>query len=183
MAGWQVLEPWVTPSMFYRALGKKKDEGVYFDMYGFCEALGPEEGNKVLQAHWDRFYTSEDFHHLADRGVNMVRVPIGDWVLDPYGPYVGCTDGAAAEVDMMLDSLAHWNISALFDLHGLRGSQNGLDSSGSARDIVWDGDFKFSHWDHQSANWMSQYNSTTKEQGNFNFFHLKRGLKVSEQIL
>jgi len=78
----------------------------------------------------------------------MVRIPVGDWVLDPYGPFVGCTDGGAEEIDKMLNHLANWNITALFDVHGLQGSQNGFDNSGRAKDIVWDGDFNFSHWDH-----------------------------------
>ena len=55
--GWMVLEPWITPSLFYRFTGKTKDEGVGMDSYTFCEALGAEEGNKVMRAHWDAWYT------------------------------------------------------------------------------------------------------------------------------
>ena len=28
IGGWMVLEPWITPSLFYRFLGKTKSEGV-----------------------------------------------------------------------------------------------------------------------------------------------------------
>jgi len=28
----------------------------------------------------------------------MVRLPVGDWTLKPYGPYVGCMDGAADKI-------------------------------------------------------------------------------------
>ena len=31
----------------------------------------------------------------VSKGVKRVRLPIGDWTLTPYGPYVGCMDGAA----------------------------------------------------------------------------------------
>lgn len=74
------------------------------DSYTFCEALGPDYGNKVMRAHWDTFYTEKDIKDLADRGVKMVRLPIGDWTLNPYGPYVGCMDGAAEKIDWMFDT-------------------------------------------------------------------------------
>ena len=31
LGGWMVLEPWITPSLFYRFLGKTKSEGVGMD--------------------------------------------------------------------------------------------------------------------------------------------------------
>jgi len=64
------------------------------DSYTFCEALGPEMGNKLMRAHWNTFYTENDFKVLSEKDVEIVRLPIGDWTLDPYGPYVGCMDGA-----------------------------------------------------------------------------------------
>ena len=45
IGGWQVLEPWITPSLFYRFLGKTHSEGVGMDSYTFCEALGADYGN------------------------------------------------------------------------------------------------------------------------------------------
>lgn len=41
IGGWLVLEPWITPSLFYRFLGKTHSEGVGTDTWTFCEALGP----------------------------------------------------------------------------------------------------------------------------------------------
>jgi hypothetical protein len=32
---------------------------------------------------------------LVKRKVERVRLPIGDWTINPYGPYIGCMDGAA----------------------------------------------------------------------------------------
>jgi len=57
IGGWMVLEPWITPSLFYRFLGKTHEEGVGMDSYTLCEALGPKEGNKLMKAHWDSWYT------------------------------------------------------------------------------------------------------------------------------
>lgn len=81
IGGWMVLEPWVTPSLFYRFLGKHHSDGIGADMWTFCDALGPEEGNKVLRAHWDAWITEEHLQDLADKGVEVIRVPIGDWTL------------------------------------------------------------------------------------------------------
>ena len=64
----------------------------------FCEALGPEEGNRVLRAHWDAWLTEEYIHKMAESEVEVVRMPIGDWTLKQYGPYVGCTDGAKEKI-------------------------------------------------------------------------------------
>jgi len=52
-----VLEPWITPSLFYRFLGKTKEDGIGMDSYSLCDALGPDEGNKLMRAHWDSWYT------------------------------------------------------------------------------------------------------------------------------
>ena len=57
IGGWQVLEPWITPTLFYRFLGKTHSEGVGMDQYTFCESLGADEGNKVLREHWDTWIT------------------------------------------------------------------------------------------------------------------------------
>jgi glucan 1,3-beta-glucosidase len=43
--GWMVLEPWITPSLFYQFLDKGKGTAAA-DSYTFCEVLGPVEGNK-----------------------------------------------------------------------------------------------------------------------------------------
>ena len=59
IGGWQVLEPWITPSLFYRFLGKTHSEGVGMDSYTFCEALGAGYGNEVMRAHWDAWVTED----------------------------------------------------------------------------------------------------------------------------
>jgi glucan 1,3-beta-glucosidase len=59
IGGWMVLEPWITPSLFYPALGKTKNS-TYMDSYTLCEVMGADEGNKLMRAHWDSFYTEKD---------------------------------------------------------------------------------------------------------------------------
>jgi glucan 1,3-beta-glucosidase len=141
-----VLEPWITPSLFYRFLGKTHSEGVGVDSYTFCEALGPVEGNAVLRAHWDSWVTEDHIKALADRQVEVVRLPIGDWTLTPYGPYVGCTDGATEKIEWFLDTCAKYGLKVLLDVHALKDSQNGFDNSGKASDLVWTDETHFKHW-------------------------------------
>jgi glucan 1,3-beta-glucosidase len=49
IGGWLVLEPWITPSLFYQFLGATTPESTAMDTWTFCTALGAEEGNKQLR--------------------------------------------------------------------------------------------------------------------------------------
>ena len=122
IGGWMVLEPWITPSLFYRFLGKTRQEGVGIDSFTFCEVLGPSEGNEVIRAHWDHWFTEENINELANRGIKMVRLPIGDWTLEPYGPYIGCMDGAKEKIDWMFDICAKYNIQVFLEVHAWKDS-------------------------------------------------------------
>lgn len=82
IGGWMVLEPWITPSFFYRFLGKNKDDGIGMDCYTICESLGAEAGNELMRAHWDSWLTEDHIKGLAERDVQIVRLPIGDWTLN-----------------------------------------------------------------------------------------------------
>lgn len=85
LGGWMVLEPWITPSMFYQFLGGGENSTA-FDMYTFCETLGADEANQQLRRHWDAWVTEEIIQDLANTGaVNSFRLPIGDFQFVPYG--------------------------------------------------------------------------------------------------
>lgn len=56
LGGWMVLEPWITPSLFYQFLGEDENSTA-FDMYTFCEVLGPKEANRQLRRHWETWVT------------------------------------------------------------------------------------------------------------------------------
>ena len=154
IGGWQVLEPWITPSLFYRFLGKTKSEGVGMDSYTFCESLGPVEGNRVMRSHWDSWVTEEHIKGLAEREVEIVRLPVGDWTLMPYGPYAGCMDGAAEKIDWFFDMCHKYGIKVLLDIHAMKGSQNGFDNSGQSLNLEWTDENNFVHWPIEVANWM-----------------------------
>jgi hypothetical protein len=91
LGGWLVLEPWITPSLFYQFLsletkyGTDTPQHTAMDQFTFCKALGPAEGNKQLRRHWRAWVREEDIRAIADSGANVVRVPVGDWMYVPYG--------------------------------------------------------------------------------------------------
>ena len=130
------------------------------DQYTFCEALGADEGNKVLREHWDTWITEDTFKDMADREVEIIRVPIGDWTLKAYGPYVGCTEGAADKVTWLLDMAKKYNIKVLLDVHAVKGSQNGYDNSGLSNRTIWKDENNFNHWDQAYGEWMGTYDET-----------------------
>ena len=87
LGGWMVLEPWITPSMFYQFLGKGEGTAA-FDTYTFCQVLGAAEANEQLRRHWDSWVTRDIIEELAASGaVNSLRLPVGDYMYKSYRPY------------------------------------------------------------------------------------------------
>ena len=110
IGGWMVLEPWITPSLFYQFLGKTLHQTA-MDMYSFCEILGPFEANRQLRKHWFSWFTEKDVIILKSHGIKSVRIPIGDYMFQSYGPYdilennTRCIDGSVDYLDYMLKIL------------------------------------------------------------------------------
>jgi len=77
--------------------------------------------------------------------------------LKPYGPYVGCMDGAKDKIQWFLDTAAKYNIKVLLDVHAVIGSQNGYDNSGIATWTEWKDENHFSHWEHNYGEWMGPW--------------------------
>uniref|UniRef100_A0A7S3QGF9 Glycoside hydrolase family 5 domain-containing protein n=1 Tax=Chaetoceros debilis TaxID=122233 RepID=A0A7S3QGF9_9STRA len=188
LGGWMVLEPWITPSLFYQFLGKD-EEHTGMDQFSFCEALGPEEGNKQLRRHWETWVTEEIIKELKDSGaVNSLRLPVGDWMYKPYGPYIGCTDGALDYVDKVLDWAYEYGLNVLFDIHAMRGSQNGFDNSGDAQGFKWTSkiteqvstDVTFEHWPIRSAGWVGTFDRVTATYTDIDHDNIQHSLDVIE---
>ena len=134
LGGWLVLEPWITPSLFYQFLGVTEKfrhlnnsealkNHVAIDSLTFCKALGPVEANRQLRLHWKTWVTEEQIRSLASKNITHIRIPVPDWLYTPYGPFEGCYDGAVE----VLDSVLHWaekhKLKVLLDIHAVRGSQ------------------------------------------------------------
>jgi len=194
LGGWMVLEPWITPSLFYQFLstvekhGEKAPDYTAIDQYTFCTVLGSVEANRQLKAHWASWVTEADIARLADHGFNYVRIPVGDWMYNPYPPYDGgCIDGALEEMQRVLDLCNKYKINVLIDVHGMKDSQNGFDNSGQAKDVVWtrvsNGRSFFTHWDNLSPEWIGTWNSTLLEYTDINYDNIEHSLKVLESII
>lgn len=165
LGGWLLLEPWLTPSLFYQFLGADERYGkdapmhTATDMYSFCAVLGPEEGNKQLRRHWRTWVTEDLIRQVKAKGADSLRVPVGDWMVEPYWPFEGCTDGAMDELDRVVDLANDYGLGVLIDVHGVNKSQNGFDNSGRMT-IIWDhsrGKIFYEHWLIRDAEWIGHF--------------------------
>lgn len=91
LAGWLVLEPWVTPSLF-------ASSGA-FDEEGLEAALGHDRYVEVVAGHRSAFIGERDFRQIADRGYNAVRIPVPWTVFGKDGPMPGVDEGCIEYVD------------------------------------------------------------------------------------
>jgi glucan 1,3-beta-glucosidase len=186
IGGWLVLEPWITPSLFYPFLGKHTNNNnnnkIGMDMYTFCEVLGPLQANKILRNHWSTWVTEEHIQIFSKNNINLLRVPIGDWMYIPYGPFstteqntnkntnkiTKCTDGAIEALDNLFILGKKYNMRILLDLHGVKGSQNGFDNSGQTLEIEIQNNnnnnntIHFKHWEIRKANWIGPFDIDSK---------------------
>ncbi|KAH7470921.1 hypothetical protein KRP22_003203 [Phytophthora ramorum] len=197
LGGWLVLEPWITPTLFYQFLntqqkfGDQAPEKTAMDLYTFCTALGKEEANRQLRIHYDNWVTEKDIAELAAAGINSMRVPVGDWMFNPYEPYSGCTDGAVEALDRVTDLALKYDIEILLDIHGLIGSQNGFDNSGRSTSVKWTsiastqpvGTTTFEHWPIRQAGWAGTFNVDNHNYSNINYFHLNHSIVAVEAII
>jgi len=190
LGGWMVLEPWITPSLFYQFLGK--DDQIGIDSYTFCEALGAEEANKQLRRHWETWVTEDIIEELAQSGINSIRLPVGDYMYKPYGPYLdGCFDGALDYVDTFLDWAYSNGLNVLFDIHTMKDSQNGFDNSGQAMGFKWttalnnefSSEITFEHWPIRDARWMGDFDQETASYTSINHDNIAHSLEVIRRIV
>lgn len=197
LGGLFVLEPWITPTLFYQFLGtperfgNKAPEKTALDTFTFCTALGKKEANLQLRIHWAYWLTEDDFIRLHAAGVNSVRIPVGDYMFVPYEPYIGCTDGAVEVLDQVLDLAHKYGMTVLLDIHTQIDSQNGFDNSGKTSNVKWKethgtkpNEFvSFEHWPHRVAEWMGSYDANTKTYLSINYANLLHSLDVVTAIV
>jgi glucan 1,3-beta-glucosidase len=191
LGGWMVLEPWITPSLFYQFLGGTENSSA-FDMYTFCETLGPKEANKQLHRHWKTWVTEDIVQQLADSGaVNSFRLPVGDFQFVPYGPYRKCVEGGLKYVDHLLDWAHARGISVLIDIHTMKDSQNGLDNSGQLMGFQWTSALSsefadlttFQHWPIRTASWIGTFDQKTANYSSINYGNIDHALKVIQRVV
>jgi len=182
LGGWLVIQPWVTPSLFYQFEGRPR-EATAMDMHSFCAILGPWEGNRQLREHWQKWVTKEDLEQLVQQGINTVRVPVGDWMWTPYEPYAGCTTGALEELLRVIQICTRVGLKLLIDLHGVRDSQNGFDNSGHIMNVTWSQDgTSFAHWPYRSASWQGTFDPQTMTYSSVSWDNVRATVQILQRI-
>ena len=127
LGGWLVLEPWIRPSIFDQFYHQPREKTA-IDELTFNTKLGVQEAKRQLEHHWDTWITEYDFYLLSKWGINLLRIPIGWWILGEDPRY----NSAIQVLDRGIKLAEKYNLTVLIDLHGAPGSQNGYDNSGTA---------------------------------------------------
>lgn len=118
LGGWLVLEKWMTPSVF--AHTKAINE---------YELAKTPQGVRRIEHHHETFIQEADFLYMKKAGIEIVRVPVGFWVLHGYYRYVS----ARRQLDWVFEMAQKYEIRVLLCLHAAPGPQNSNDHSGSGR--------------------------------------------------
>jgi len=132
LGGWFVLEPWITPSIFYQ-VANITNSSVPLEEWEvhqkLREHLGDTEALGFMSRHWGGFYLENDFVRLKAQGITHVRIPIPYWSVDihPDEPFL---DGNWYYIEQALRWMCKLGLKPLLDLHTGPGSQNGFDNSG-----------------------------------------------------
>jgi len=167
LGGWFVLEPWITPSIFYE-VGNLSNSGIPLEEWEVHEklvaALGYDEAKGYMSHHWGTFFRYNDFVRMKSEGVTHVRMPIPYWSVDIQQgePFI---EGNWEFILQAMRWMCDLDLKILLDLHTAPGSQNGFDNGGHCFGEC------FSH-----AYW-----GTPDDQGNYK--NITRTYKVWDEIL
>ncbi|RHY28483.1 hypothetical protein DYB32_005939 [Aphanomyces invadans] len=155
LGSWLVMESWMSKqSPVWAGVPDAIAVGGEHQTMAF---LGREKADPRFKLHRDTFITAADIAEIGASGMNMVRVPVGWWIMpdstnDAWKHY---SPGGLAYLDMLIkDWAVRSNVAVLVDIHAAPGSQNGRDHSSAPTSNV--------------ANW-------SRDEGN-----IARTLKVAE---
>ena len=125
LGGWLALEKWISPAVY---------EGVQADdEYTLSQVLGKDKAADRLRRHRETWITEDDFKWIAAHGLNAVRLPVGYGVLEDNPPFIQ----ARETLDWAFRTAKAHGLAVLLDLHGVPGSQNGMDHSGRQGALGW----------------------------------------------
>lgn len=125
LGNWLVLEKWMQPELFE---GTGAEDETWLNRKVSQEILRPR-----LQKHRDTYITEEDFKTIAEKGLNMVRIPVPYFIFGDREPYAGCIE----YLDRAFDWAEKYGLKILVDMHTTPGSQNGYDNGGICGVCKW----------------------------------------------
>jgi len=120
VGGWLVIEKWMTPSLF---------EGT--DARNEFELSKTKQGRDRIRRHHQTFITEDDLRWLKEQGVELLRVPVGYWILGGDTRYVASLD----RLDWLMETSLSLGMKVLLDLHAAKGAQNRAAHSGSGNTV------------------------------------------------
>lgn len=139
LGGWLLLEKWITDGTPNNPF--QNDENAP-DEWSLHQSLGKSKTTAALNKHYSSFVTEKDIQTLAKAGINLVRIPIGHWILpqyvnsnEPWAP----NDGWKYLLQAIGWAQKH-GIYVLVDLHGAPGSQAYQQTTGhQSSNQFWNG--------------------------------------------
>lgn len=135
LGGWLVAEHWLSwGACIWNGVPEEIScQGEFATM----QFLGHEEGDRRFEQHHRMWIQKSDLGEMKRFGLNMVRVPVGFWIMgeDPTDvsnkqEWRVFAPGALRFLDELVnDWCATHELAVLIDIHAAKGSQNGRDHS------------------------------------------------------
>jgi glucan 1,3-beta-glucosidase len=116
LGGWLIVERWITPSLFEGTAAQNE-----------FELSKSKQGRERIARHHRTFITKRDLVWMKRQGIEILRVPVGYWVLGGDTRYVA----AVERLDWLMDTSLSLGLKVLLDLHAAPGAQNQAAHSGS----------------------------------------------------
>ena len=102
---WLVLEKWMEPGMF---AGTDAEDETWLN-----RLMKPAELAQRMKEHRDTYIIGEDFRFVAERGVNLVRIPVPYFIFGDRPPFSGCIE----YLDQAFGWAEQYGLQILIDLH------------------------------------------------------------------
>ena len=133
LGGWLSIEPFITPSLFNTYQSNQN----IIDEFTLSTLLGPTKAAQVIEKHYSKFITEDDFASIQAAGFDHVRIPYSYWAVttypgDPYVPKISWRYLLRG-----IEYARQYGLRVNLDLHALPGSQNGWNHSGRQGPIGW----------------------------------------------
>lgn len=133
LGGWLSIEPFISPSLFD---GYSTSDNVV-DEWTLSQTLGATNAKTTLEQHYATWVDEQTFADIAAAGFDHVRIPYSYWAVttysgDPYVPLVSWRYLLRG-----IEWARKYGLRINLDLHGLPGSQNGMNHSGHQGLIGW----------------------------------------------
>lgn len=122
---WLVLEKWMAPKFF-----RNTDAEDEVWMNRLCQS---DEFAEKMRRHRETYITKEDFQIVAQKGLNLIRIPVPFFIFGDVKPFLGCVE----YLDRAMDWAEECGVQILIDLHTVPGSQNGYDNGGITGVCKW----------------------------------------------